>query len=120
MESFDELIRCHPFSTNFYVGHKRCCNQMNLIPALNHSFKCQTCLLRKDTPTGVVLIFPPNECAYEHFANNHIIICLICQSQSFQGAWYKDKALLHISHCIVRATHNSSRPYVCSSCLHTI
>ena len=52
-------------------------------PVLSNSFKCQTCLLRRDTPTGVTPIFPANECADEHFANNHILICLICQSRNF-------------------------------------
>ena len=33
------------------------------------------------------------KCANEHIANNHIIICLICQSKSFQGTWCKDKAV---------------------------
>ena len=50
---------------------------MNLIPVLSHSFKCQTCLLKKDAPAGVVPIFPANECVDEHSANNHIMICLV-------------------------------------------
>ena len=31
MENFDNLIRCYPFSSVFYVGCKQCCNQMNLV-----------------------------------------------------------------------------------------
>ena len=88
---------------------------MYLIPVLSHSFKCQTCLVRRDVP-----IFPATECADEHFANNHIIICLVCQSRNFQGTWSKDKALAHISQCIVKATNNSSKPYICSYCLQTL
>ena len=53
IENFDNFIRCYPFSSVFYVGRKQCCNQMNLISVLSHSFKCQTCLMQKDTPTGV-------------------------------------------------------------------
>ena len=79
MENFDNLIRCYSFSSKIYTGRKQCCNQMNLIPVLNNSSKCQTCLMQRDTPVGVVPIFPANECAYEHIANNHIIVCLICQ-----------------------------------------
>ena len=101
MENFDDFIRCYPFSSVIYTGCKQCCNQMYLIPVLSHSFKCQTCLLRRDAPVGVVPIFPANECVDEHFANNHIIICLVCQSRNFQGTWCKDKALVHISECTV-------------------
>ena len=96
MENFDNLIRCYPFSSVFYVGCKQCCNQMNLISVLSHSFKCQTCLLWRDAPAGVAPIFPANECTDEHIANNHITICLVCQSKNFQGTWCKDKALAHI------------------------
>ena len=108
------------FISFFYVGHKQCCKQMNLIPVLSHSFKCQTCLLRRDAPAGEAPIFPANECVDEYFANNHIIICLVYQSKKFQGTRCKDKALAHISDCIVKATYNSSKPYVCISCLQTL
>ena len=93
---------------------------MNLVSVLNHSFKCQTCLMWRDAPVGVSPIFPANECANEHIANNHIIICLICQSKNFQGTWCKDEAFTHISDCIVKATYNTSRPFVCTSCLQTL
>ena len=85
MENIHDFIRCHLFSNTLYVGPKHCCNKLSLIPVLTHSFKCQTFLRRKDTPEGVSPIFPANECANEHFANNHILICLICQSKVFQG-----------------------------------
>ena len=91
MANFDNITRCYPFSSKFYVGHKYCCNQMNLDSALNHTFKCLTCLMQRDVPVGVSPIFPPNQCANEHIANNHIIVCLICQFKSFQGTWCKDK-----------------------------
>ena len=39
---------------------------MNLVSALNHSFKCQTCLMQRDALVGVSPIFPANECANEH------------------------------------------------------
>ena len=120
MEDIDYFIRCHPFSSVLYAGHKHCCNKMSLVPVLSNSFKCQTCLLRRDTPAGVAPIFPANECADEHFANNHILICLICQSRHFQGTWSKDKAKAHISECIVKATNNFSKPYICISCLQTL
>ena len=120
MEDIDDFIRCYPFSSVLYAGCKQCCNKMSLVPVLSNIFKCQTCLLRRDTPTGVAPIFPANECADEHFANNHIIICLICQSRNFQGTWSKDKALAHISECIVKATYNFSKPYICTSCLQTL
>ena len=93
---------------------------MNLVSALNHSFMCLTSLMCRDTLVGVSPIFPPNQCANEHIANNHIIVCLICQSKSFQGTWYKDKAFTHISDCIVKVTYNTSRPFVFTSCLHTL
>ena len=48
------------------------------------------------------------------------LICLICQSKIFQGTWCKDKAFAHISQCIVQATYNTSRPFVCTSCLTTL
>ena len=51
---------------------------MNLIPVLSHSFKCQTCLMQRDTSAGLAPIFPANEGADEHIANNHMIICLVC------------------------------------------
>ena len=79
---------------------QKCYNKMSLVPVLTNSFKSQTCLLRRDVPAGMAPIFPANECADEHFANNHILICLICQSRNFQGTWSKDKALAHISECI--------------------
>ena len=41
--------------------------------------------MQRDAPVGVSPIFPPNQCANEHIANNHIKVCLICQSKSFQG-----------------------------------
>ena len=69
---------------------------------------------------GVPPIFTPNQCANEHIANNHIIVCLICQSKSFQGTWCKDKAFTYISDCIVKATYNTSRPFTCTSCFHTL
>ena len=120
MANFDNITRWYPFSSKFYVGHKYCCNQMNLVSALNHSFKCQTCLMQRDALVSVSPIFPPNQCANEHIANNHIIICLICQPKCFQGTWCKDKAFTHISDCIVKATYNTSRPFVCISCLQTL
>ena len=83
MTNFDNIIRCYLFSLKMYVGHKYCCNQMNLVSVLNHSFKCQTCFMRRDVPTGVSSILPANEYVNEHIANNHIIICLVCQSREF-------------------------------------
>ena len=74
MENFDDFIRCYPFSSVLYAGCKQCCNQMSLISVLSHSFKCQTCLLRRDAPTGVAQIFPAKECVDEYFANNHIVM----------------------------------------------
>ena len=120
MANFQNIIRCYPFSSQPFQGRLFCCNTMNLGSALNHTFKCLMCLMRRNTPTGVSPIFPPNHCAYEHIANNHILVCLICQSKIFQGTWCKDKAFTHISLCIVRATYNTSRPFVCTSCLHTL
>ena len=120
MANFHNSTRCHPFSSQPFQGHLVCCNKMNLVSALDHTFKCLTCLMRKNTPPGVSPIFPPNHCANEHIANNHILVCLICQSQIFQGTWCKDKAFTHISLCIVRATYNTSRPFVCTSCLNTL
>ena len=93
---------------------------MNLVSALNHRFKCLICLMQRDALVGVSPIFPPNQCANEHIANNHIIVCLIFQSKSFQGTWCKDKAFGHTSDCIVKATYNISRPFVCMSCLQIL
>ena len=76
--------------------------------------------MQRKTPLGISPIFPPNHCAYEHIANNHILVCLIGQSEIFQGTWCKDKAFTHVSLCIVQATYNTSRPFVCASCLHTL
>ena len=77
-----DVTHFHQF---FMLEHKQCCNKMSLVSVLSNSFKCQTCLLRRDTPAGMAPIFPANECADEHFANNRIIICLVCQSRNFQG-----------------------------------
>ena len=74
MANFDNITRCHPFSSQFYQGRTYCCNAMNLVSALNHTFKCLTCLMQRDALTGVSPIFPPNQCANEHIANNHIIV----------------------------------------------
>ena len=115
MDIFTNSTRCYPFSSQPFQGRLICCDKMNLVSALNHTFKCLTCLMRKNAPTGVSPIFPPNHCVNEHIANNHILVCLICQSQIFQGTWCKDKAFTHISLCIVRATYNTSRPFVCTS-----
>ena len=101
MATFKNSTRCHPFSSQPLQGRLVCCNKMNLISALDHTFKCLTCLMRKNAPPGVLPIFPPNHCANEHIANNHILVCLICQSQIFQGTWCKDNAFTHISLCIV-------------------
>ena len=122
MANSENVTRCYPFSSQQYNGHLYCCNTMNLVSALNHTFKCLTCLMQRNAPPGVSPIFPPNHCAYEHIANNHILVCLICQSKIFQGTWCKDKAFAHISHCIVQATYKTSRPFVCmpTSCLHTL
>ena len=109
MANFENIFRCYPIVSQKYQGHLYCCNTMNLVSALNHTFKRLTCLTGRDTPPGVSPIFPPNYCANEHIANNHIIVCLICQSKTFQGTW-----------CIVQATYNTSRPFVCTSCLHTL
>ena len=65
---------------------------MSLVPVLTNNFKCQTCFLRRDAPADLAPIFPGNEWADGHFANNHILICLICQSKNFQGTWSKEKA----------------------------
>ena len=115
MANFQNITRCYPFSSQPFQGRLFCCNTMNLVSALNH-----TCLMRRNTPPGVSPIFPPNHCAYEHIANNHILVCLICQSKIIQGTWCKDKAFTHNSLCIVRATNNTSRPFVYTSCLHTL
>ena len=120
MANFGNITRCHPFSSQIYQGCPHCCNTMNLVSALNHTFKCLTCLMQRHALTGVLPIFPPNQCANVHIANNHIIVCLICHSKSFQGTWCKDKAFTHISDCIVKATYNTSRPFICTSCLHTL
>ena len=76
--------------------------------------------MQKDTSTGVTPIFPANEYADEHIANNHIIIFLVCQSKNVQGTWCKDKAFTHISDCIVKPTYNASKPFACMSCLQTL
>ena len=120
MEDIDDFIRCYPFSTAHYVGHKQFCNKLSLIPVLTHIFKCQTFLLRKDAPEGKAPLFPGNLCGDQHFANNHILICLICQSKIFQGTWSKDKALAHISVCFVKSTYNLSKPYICTFCLQSL
>ena len=120
MVNFDNFTRRHPFSSKFYEGRKYCCNTMNLVSALNHGFKCLTCLMQRDAPVGVSPIFPPNQCANEHIADNHVIVCLICQSKSLQGTWCKDKAFTHIFDCIVKATYNTSRPFICTSCFQTL
>ena len=120
MATFKNSIRCYPFSSQLFQGCLVCCNKMNLISALDYTFKCLMCLMRKNAPPGVSPIFPPNHCANEHIANNHLLACLICQSQIFQGTWCKDKAFTHISLCIIRATYNTSRPFVCTSCLNTL
>ena len=120
MENIDNFIRCHPFSDAPYTGCKQCCNKMALVLALTHNFKCHTCLHRKDTPEGIAPIFPADKCTDEHFGNNHIITCLICRSKVFHGTWSRDKASVHITECIVKATYNLSRPYVCTYCLETL
>ena len=74
----------------------------------------------KKCPIGNITNITGYHCAYEHIANNHILVCLICQSKIFQGTWCKDKAFTHVSLCIVQATYNTSRPFVCTSCLHTL
>ena len=94
--------------------------KMTLVSALVHIFKCHTCLHRRDTPDGVAPIFPADKCADEHFTNNHIITCLICTTAIFHGTWSKDKAKTHIAECIMKATYNASRPYVCTHCLDTL
>ena len=113
-------IRCHPFSDALYPGPQRCCNSMALVPAVTHSLKCHTCILRKDVPAGVIPLLPADKCAEEHFANNHVISCLICASYIFPPQTSQTKTTLHVSECIARATYNSSRPYVCTSCFRTL
>ena len=120
MAYVDNLTRCHPFSDTIFTGRKFCCNDMFLIPAYTHSLKCQTCLLRNDTPQGVAPVFPANKCADEHFANNHVISCLICATTVFHATWSRDKAQQHVTECIAKATYNNSRPYVCTRCLQTL
>ena len=66
--------------------------KMTLVSALVHIFKCHTCLHRRDTPDGVTPIFPADKCADEHFANNHIITCLICTTAIFHGTWSKGQS----------------------------
>ena len=95
MANFTKGKRCQPFSSQPFQGRSICCNKMNLISALNHTFKCMTCLMRKNAPPGVSPIFPPNHCANEHIANNHILVCLVCQSQIFKVLGVKIK-LLHM------------------------
>ena len=113
MENIDQFNRCYPLSDSFCGAHKYCCNNTSLFPALVHNFKCVTCFLRKDTPSGVIPFLPADESANEHFANNHVLLCLICQSQIFSGPLSKLKAFLHITDCIDKTTYNSSRPYIC-------
>ena len=74
MANFNNITRCYPFSSKFYVGRKYCCTQMNLVSALNHSFKCLTCLMQRDALVGVSPIFPPNKCAHEHIAKQSYYI----------------------------------------------
>ena len=64
MANFKNSTRCYPFSSQPFQGRLVCCNKMNLVSALDHTFKCLTCLMRKNAPTGVSPIFPPN-----HYAN---------------------------------------------------
>ena len=95
MQNIDTHIRCHPFSNAPYVGCKHCCHEI---------FKCHTCLHRRDTPDGAAAIFSADKCADEHFANNHIITCLIYTTAIFHSTWSKEKAKTHITECIVKAT----------------
>ena len=94
MANFNNNTRCHPFSSQSFQGRLVCCNKMNLVSALDNTFKCLMCLMRKNTPPGVSPIFPPNHCTNEHIANNHILVCLICQSQIFKALGVKIR-LLH-------------------------
>ena len=120
MEYSNSFVRCYPFSDTIHLGPRKCCDNMSLVSALHHNLKCHTCLLRKDIPVGTVPIFPANENADEHFANNHIISCLICKLKIFHPPLAKDKASAHTTECIVKATFNLSRPYVYTNCLETI
>ena len=120
MANLENITRCYPFSSQKYQGGLYCYNTINLVSALNNTFKCLTCLTRADAPPGVSPIFPPNHCAYEYIGNNHTMVCLICQSKIFQGTWCKNKSFTHITHCIVQATYNTSGPFVYTSCLDTL
>ena len=55
MATFKNSTRCHPFSSQPLQGCLVCCNKMNLVSALDHTFKCLMCLMRKNAPTGVHL-----------------------------------------------------------------
>ena len=54
MATFKNSTRCYPFSSQPFQGRLVCCDKMNLVSALNHTFKCLTCLMRKNAPTGVL------------------------------------------------------------------
>lgn len=113
------FTKAHPFSNVTYFGRKRCCNEMNLVSAIDNTFKCETCRMRGDHPTGVAPIFPADACAETHLANNHILICLICNEMVFHRIWDKTKSYMHAGQCITRALYNDSRPFVCTRCLKT-
>ena len=121
MENKISMIKCFPFSDAAYLGQRRCCPQMTLVSALKFSLKCQTCLLRQDCPDEAApILLNEDECLNEHFANNHVIICLICAKTVFHEIWSRQKANLHVTDCITRALYNTSRPFVCTRCLQTV
>ena len=115
-----DKVKCYRFSDVACVAQKQCCNNMSLRSALDYHLKCITCKLRKDIPAGAIPIFPSNSDSEIHLSNNHLVVCVICSVRGFRQVWGQENVRKHVTECIIRATMNASRPYICTNCLQTI
>lgn len=115
-----ELIKCEPFTDRVLPNQQVCCRKMKLVPIMNNPLQCRTCHFRRTTPKDVIPIFPANQCADEHIANNHTILCLICSHAVFHAVWIKEQINTHVTECVQKATIGLSRPYICTKCFSTM
>ena len=104
-----------PFSNTFIQAPQyKCCYSMILIPSLNYPLRCITCTARKDMKNTFFSVVDP--VLRGHYVNFHTFICTICNNRFFQGPQAHLEVDKHIKDCVLAATYNKSRPFVCRTC----
>ena len=123
-------LRTYPFTDELIYPPPvvDCCSQPSFLDTSKNCLKCVTCYLRGDIPTSSSSIFhteffTPQNChgpLAQHFLNNHLLVCLICNSATFKGYNARTLAASHLSECLSKVSDIASKPFTCLNCNTTV